>query len=164
MGRTAGGAESNSDTERNREGSSAIGRHQFIPNTFVDNYHRTFPNSHETPPQILTHLTDGSTQDAVMRNRMERGRDMLVDANMPVTPGALYLMHVAELPRGLHAMQHLDEPITTRFSPREIQKNHWHSDWTNADLLHWAEGRMEPPAQRSARQHRPAPRAPGPRR
>ncbi len=141
MERTRNGVESRSDTDRNPI-SSATGRHQFIGDTFRRYYRREFPNSVETDAQINEQMTDGAIQDRLMNAYVDDSERMLNRAEIPITPGRLYLLHLAGHPKGMRIVREPQRPIREILSAAEISGNRLDPDWTGQDLLDYADGRM----------------------
>jgi hypothetical protein len=145
------GAESASDSERNRAGSNATGRYQFMPGTFVAYYRRAFPGTRESDAQIRARIRDGEVQDRVMNAYLEESEERLTEAGFPVTPGNLYLLHVAGHPVGMRILRNPDRPIGNFFSPTAIRQNRFGTTWTGSDVADWAERRVNPGPVRTRR-------------
>jgi hypothetical protein len=141
--RASSGVESNSDTDRNPR-STAAGRYQFIGPTFRSYYRRIFPNSRETDSQINRRVTDGAIQERVMDAYLDDSERSLNDAEMPITPGRLYLLHVAGHPSGMRILRNPDRPIREYLTRDAMTDNPFGHDWTGHDLLRWADGHMNP--------------------
>ena len=94
-------AESGGDNQarpRNADGSlrsSALGPYQFVDNTFVDFYGRTFGKTEETRAQILAKRTDFAVADKVMDTLTRHNVRILKNIGVEVTPGTIYTMHFA---------------------------------------------------------------------
>ena len=143
MERARTGAESRSDTDRNPR-STAAGRYQFIGPTFRAYYRQLYPNSHETDEQINRRVTDGAIQERVMHAYIDDSERMLTNAGIPITPGHLYLLHVAGHPSGMQILRNPDRPIREVLTAEAMSANPFGQRWTGHDLLNWTNRAMSP--------------------
>ena len=73
--------------------SSAYGRYQFLKDTWVSYYKKTFGNTGETRDQILAKRANGSIQDRVMETFTVENEFKLRQRGIEVNDTTLYLMH-----------------------------------------------------------------------
>lgn len=87
------GAESNGDDLAAAATSSAYGRYQFLKETWLEYYGRTFGQTGESREQILAKRANGTVQDRVMATFTNANAEALRRAGVPVTNGTVYLAH-----------------------------------------------------------------------
>lgn len=92
LGRTRSAESSGSDTAAAAT-SSAYGRYQFLRETWLSYYAKTFGDTGESKAEILAKRANGATQDAVMRTFTEANVRILRRAGVPVNDATVYLAH-----------------------------------------------------------------------
>lgn len=80
------------DSIRNRTGSSATGRYQFIDSTWLSMHRQVF-GGNMTDAQRLAQRTDGAIQEQIMDASIVQYEQALVAGGQEVTAGNLYLSH-----------------------------------------------------------------------
>ncbi|TAE84371.1 MAG: hypothetical protein EAY76_00195 [Alphaproteobacteria bacterium] len=73
--------------------SSAYGRYQFLQDTWVSFYKKTFGNTKESREAILAKRADGTIQDRVMETFTRENVWTLKKNELPVNDASVYLMH-----------------------------------------------------------------------
>lgn len=73
--------------------SSAYGRYQFLTDTWVSYYKKTFGNTKESREAILAKRADGKVQDQVMETFTRENVQTLQNNGLPVNDASVYLMH-----------------------------------------------------------------------
>lgn len=73
--------------------SSAYGRYQFLTDTWMSYYKKTFGNTKESREAILAKRADGNIQDQVMETFTRENVWTLQKNKLPVNDASVYLMH-----------------------------------------------------------------------
>lgn len=73
--------------------SSAYGRYQFLTDTWMSYYKKTFGKTGESREQILAKRADGNIQDRVMETFTRDNVSTLQKNKLPVNDASVYLMH-----------------------------------------------------------------------
>lgn len=139
-------AESSGDDAAAATTSSAYGRYQFLRDTWVSYYKKTFGNTGETREQILAKRADGSTQDRVMQTFTRENANTLERHKLPVNDASMYLMHF--LGEG-DALKVLKSPGSTditkvvRAASRKANATVFAKVRTVEDLVKWSARKMK---------------------
>lgn len=92
LGRNRSAESSGNDAVANDK-SSAVGRYQFLGDTWLQFYRKTFGDTGESPDAILRKRLDGDVQDKVMATFTQHNIDILESRGVAVNDATVYLMH-----------------------------------------------------------------------
>ncbi len=138
-------AESGGDDTAAAATSSAYGRYQFVKDTWVEFYKRTFGNTGESRAAILAKRADGAVQDRVMQTFTQANATALREAGVPVSDGTVYLAHFLGLRDAVKVLRATGEtPIGSLVSRASVRANRAVFDdvVTAAELVRWADRKM----------------------
>lgn len=114
------------DRARNRQGSSARGRYQFVEGTFVSYYSRVFGVSRAEAQRAWNAdaAFDSSVQERLMDAYIGDSEAVLRRINQPVTAGNLYVLHFAGHDAGRRLLQAPpDARAADYFSAQAVRQN-----------------------------------------
>lgn len=138
-------AESSGDDRAAATTSSAYGRYQFLQDTWVSYYRRTFGDTGESREAILARRADGSIQDRVMQTFTLDNISRLERAGVEVTDGSVYLAHFLgpnDAIRVLRAPRDAAIEPLVRAASRKANASVFANIRTAGDLIRWANGKM----------------------
>lgn len=138
-------AESGGDDTAAAATSSAYGRYQFVKDTWVEFYKRTFGQTGESRAAILAKRADGAVQDRVMQTFTQANAGALREAGVPVSDGTVYLAHFLGLRDAVKVLRATGEtPIGSLVSRSSVRANRAVFDnvVTAAELVRWADRKM----------------------
>lgn len=125
--------------------SSAYGRFQFLKDTWLEFYRRTFGDTGESPAQILAKRANGTVQDRVMRTFTELNVRALRSAGLPVDDGTAYLAHFLGLGDAIKVLQAApDAPIARLVDADSLRANPavFGQVSSASELVAWARRKM----------------------
>lgn len=125
--------------------SSAYGRYQFLKDTWVSYYKKTFGNTGETREQILAKRADGSVQDRVMETFTVENEFKLKQNGIAVNDTSLYLMHFLgerDALKVLKAPPGADVSKYVRAASRKANSTVFTKGMTVQGLVDWAARKM----------------------
>lgn len=138
-------AESSGNDAAQAATSSAFGRYQFLRDTWLEFYSRTFGDTGEGKAAILAKRADGSVQDKVMETFTRANIRALDRAGVPVRDNTVYLAHFLGTKDAIAVMRNApDTPITQVVSRAAIEANPavFNSIRNAGDLADWAARKM----------------------
>jgi hypothetical protein len=112
----------NDRAENPQPGQSASGRYQFIRSTFVG-LHRQVFGGNMSDGERWQQRFDGRVQDRLMHAAMDGYEATFRRANVPITPGNLYLAHFLGPERAARVLRNPSAPIGSMLSAEEIRVN-----------------------------------------
>lgn len=115
--------ESNGDDRaRNKAGSSASGRYQFVEGTFKALYSRVYGG--DADEAWRTKRFDPGVQEKLMDQLLQDNERTLRANNLPVNNGNMYVLHVLGAKDGARVLTAKgDTPVATLLSSEIVQKN-----------------------------------------
>lgn len=147
-------AESGGDDTAAAATSSAFGRYQFLRDTWLEFYRRTFGDTGESRDAILQKRASGAVQDQVMRTFTQANVDALQRAGVPADEGSAYLAHFLGLRDAIKVLRAApDTPIGELVTRASIEANPavFRGVGSASELAAWARRKMGddngPPAQ-----------------
>jgi hypothetical protein len=126
--------------------SSAYGRYQFLKDTWVTYYKKTFGKTGETREQILAKRADGDTQDRVMETFTRENEFRLKQNGIAVNDTTLYLMHFLGEGDALKVLKaRANEPAAkyVRKASRDANATVFTKGLTVQGLIDWAARKMK---------------------
>lgn len=126
--------------------SSAYGRYQFLKDTWVSYYKKTFGNTGESRDAILAKRADGTTQDRVMETYTRENAYTLQRNNLPVNDASVYLMHFlgeGDALKVLKSSGSTDVKSVVRAASRKANAAVFAKVNTVEDLVNWAARKMK---------------------
>jgi hypothetical protein len=148
--------ESGGDPNKKNRSSSATGLAQFLDQTWLDliAVHRPDLLQQRSQTEILEMRRDPDLVRDITARLIQQNAKILRSRSLPVTPGTLYLAHFAgtagaiailsgpENENAASIMANAD--MSGRTTPKKlVTANPFLSDFTAADLKHWADRKME---------------------
>lgn len=124
--------------------SSAYGRYQFLKDTWVEQYQKTFGETGESREQILAKRADGATQDRVMETFTAQNTAALQEAGLTVNAASAYLAHFLGVGDAIKVLQ-ADEnmPVSEIVSSASVRANRSILGNRNVrELVLWAVDKM----------------------
>lgn len=138
-------AESGGNDTAAAESSSAYGRYQFLTDTWIEFYRRTFGDTGESRAQILRKRADGAVQDRVMATFTQANLQSIEGAGFAATQGNAYLAHFLGAGDALRVLRaDPDAPIGEVVTAASIRANPavFRDIETASELIAWAHRKM----------------------
>lgn len=138
--------ESNHGDRARNPNSSATGRYQMTDETWMAYYRKAYGDTGETAAQIRAKRLDGRVQEPVMDALISDNEKELTAAGHEVTPTTLYLAHFAGYPTAIKILDRPGESALSLFGKKAVDANPFLRRMTGADVIKWAERKMNRPA------------------
>jgi len=141
-----GTAGAGGDNKTNAMGSSASGRYQFTKDTFIDRYNEVYGSGGAAA--WANNRFDVTTQERLMDRNLEVNKSILEAANIPVTDGTMYVMHVLGVGNGPKLLKaDGTHPVSMYLSADIIEKNptYFGGGKTVAESLQIIQGKVGDP-------------------
>lgn len=125
--------------------SSAYGRYQFLKETWISNYKKTFGKTGETREQILAKRADGTTQDKVMETFTRENEFKLRQNGIAINDTSLYLMHFLGQGDALKVLKGQADAPVARYvgkASRDANATVFPKGLTTQGLIDWAARKM----------------------
>lgn len=138
-------AESGGNDAADAISSSAFGRYQFLKDTWLSFYRKTFGNTGESNAQILAKRANGEVQDAVMRTFTEDNLSRLERAGVQLTEGNAYLAHFLGIGDAIRVLRAApDTPVGQVVDAASITANRdvFKKISSASELIAWAHRKM----------------------
>ncbi len=138
-------AESSGNDAADAETSSAFGRYQFLRETWLEFYRKTFGETGESPAAILRKRADGDVQDRVMETFTRANLARLERAGFAATEGNAYLAHFLGVEDALKVLRASpDAPLPGLVNGASIAANRAVFDKVGSasELIAWAHRKM----------------------
>ncbi|MFN3991236.1 MAG: hypothetical protein ACK4IS_13370 [Erythrobacter sp.] len=138
-------AESGGNDAARAASSSAFGRYQFLKETWLENYRKTFGNTGESREAILAKRANGDVQDRVMQTFTQNNLARLERAGVKLTEGNAYLAHflgIEDALRVLRAAPNTPVGQVVRASSIEANRKVFEKVGSASELIAWAHRKM----------------------